>query len=292
MKNRIGLCILFSLFLAGGVTSVEAIKPLVEAQETSNAIVPNVTGIPSDVALQILQMAGLHAEIQRGSSRSLIVDSQEPRAGALLAVGSKVVLAVGGSVIKTSAPQAQVQPPVIFVTQPSVPAASDVQPFLAWYPKHFLNGKQDGQSDLYILGRQSKGQSNIFGAKPLNMASDGTVPIIMAPTGGWQYGWVPYGSYAPQQSSPQEIRPQPETDSGYSILNVPSDSVGRSVSVPPVMRLLQSDAEIAFKKKGLEIGKVTQIEDYQLRSGLIVKQSPAAQSFVAVGTKVDLWVVK
>lgn len=298
MKKRIGLCVFFVLLLlgsAGGISSIEALQASVTSPEASNVIVPNVTGIPSDVALQILQMAGLNAKIQRGSSRSLTVNSQEPKAGVLAVLGSEVMLAVGGSKIMTSeqvivfVPEQKTkgQPQTIMIQQ--VPATNvktlNVKTSLAWYPKKFLTNTQRSSSGPSILWSSSDGSSSTLRVEPLNTVK---VPIIMAPTVGWQYGWVPQGSYSPPQSSSQSIRLQSENLYEYSIQRVHVSSV----RVPPVVRLWLSDAEIAFKKAGLSIGNVTQVEDYYLRSGTILQQFPAENSLVPLGTRIDLRVVK
>ena len=309
MNTRIGLCILLGLSLlgsAGGNTSAEALQPLVETQDASNVIVPNVTGIPSDVALQILQIAGLNGKIQRGSGRSLTVDSQAPKAGSLVAPGSEIVLALGKAVIQsktlTTFTSKDTQHVTVMTTTPGTNTQEqqnmyytssvqlDVANVPAWYPKRFLEASQTNRSVPSILGTQrSGGPNNILGGKPLNTVSGDQVPIIMLRTEGWQNGWIPNGSYASSQS----VNVSPSSSLSSSGLNIQrAGDTFASVSVPAVRRLSFSDAEIAFKKAGLEIGSVTKIEDYHLRSGIVLEQFPAAKTLVQKGTKIDLRVVK
>lgn len=321
MKKHLLLYVLMSFILgnlAGGITSVDALEHVGAAQESSNTIVPNVTGIPSDVALQILQMAGLAAKIQRGPGHSLIVDKQEPGAGALVAQGSEVLLAVGNAEpeqpvepLGVAAPErtqgvlvagseaeqtilSQQQP--VTVQQPSIlyapnVASPEVQPKMAWYPKRFLTKAQPDSSTLSLFStQQPAGYSNIFQAKPLQIFSNKNIPIIMAPTFGWQHGWIPYAAYTPYTQT--QSSSQAESSSALSIQSAPTGSVTRSVEVPAVFRLLRTDAEIAFQKAGLAIGNLTLVEDYHLRSGIVLRQFPAAKTLVPVGSKVDLWIVK
>ena len=325
MKKRIQFCILIGFILGsfvGGSVLGEALQPLSATQGVEKVIVPNVTGIPSDVALQILQMAGLAAKIQASSGRSLNVDKQDPGAGSLVAFGSMVVLEVGGATSVSPELETLSLPQENFRSDGAAggsallgqegevnvlrelygPQSSDlqVQPMMAWYPQGFLTSDTRGGSSMpSLLGTRSapEGRSNIFKAKPIQIFSGDDVPIIMAPTEGWQHGWVPSVSYAPVRQPAYSYYTAGSSSSsiqvvsgarGYSV----SKSEGQLVSVPSVLRLFVSDAESAFKKWGLTIGRITQVETPQTRSGLIKQQFPEANSLVPKGTKVDLWVVK
>ena len=198
MKTRIGLCWIFLAILgiiAGGNVSVEALEPRTNIQKPSKAVVPNVTGIPSDLALQILQLAGFDGKIQRGLSRSLTVESQEPKAGALAATDIIIVLGVGGATLKTSVAENKSDSATVPETKqtvgiqgvrgqsspnlelPVTPQQANIKPIMAWYPQRFLTGATDAQT---------RGGPKTLG----NKSSASGVPIILAPTQGWQYGWT------------------------------------------------------------------------------------------------------
>lgn len=73
--------------------------------QQNNVIVPNVEGIPSGTAAQILRTAGLQPRVQQSANSGALVARQDPRPGYLLPIGSEVLL-----VTNTMIPAAQAAP--------------------------------------------------------------------------------------------------------------------------------------------------------------------------------------
>ena len=111
--------------------------------------------------------------------------------------------------------------------------------------------------------------SHITTLPTISLSSDQRYPKV---------GTEPEGVVGIQAVSPQRV-------------GVFETSVSPAVSVPYVLRLRQEDAVVALQKMGLAV-EIFQIEDPQVRPGLVVKQFPAARTLVPAGTKVQLWTAK
>lgn len=264
-----------------------------EIQRTK-VVVPNVGGISQDVAAQILQTVGLKARVQHASSRSLLVVKQEPVPGTLLSVGSEVVLSTGNIAVTTAS-----QPTAFSVTpeqskvlgerpypQQSPPISSSDRvtnsTIMVWYPKQFLSQEQPQPSVFQTQARRTE-SSNILRAPS---SSGEAVPLIVS-TGGWREGWFAADRRAIQGSD------NSAANTSRVFAHSSKDVRGATVvPVPRVIRLPQEDARTALQKSGLSIGTIIQVENFRLKSGLVLRQFPQARSIVPVGTEVQLWVVK
>ena len=154
MKNLYPLlaCVIISM------NFLTLVPGIVYAQQ-GEVIVPNVTGIKQELAIQILRTTGLQAQIQNMSHSSDIIVQQSPQPGIYLSMGSVVTL-VSTSVFKESSASWSSQQQNQITTYPSpsfqpaqtasvyqlyqVPASqywvgqTQVKRYPIWYPKQFL----------------------------------------------------------------------------------------------------------------------------------------------------------
>ncbi len=280
-------------------------------------IVPNVSGIPHDVAAHLLRIAGLRPIVKFDPQRSLIITQQEPKPGMLVVTGTDVIISTGtvSQSAVQSAPSAE--PETSYLTaipqedrtrsvsiqaipssQPTTQQrASQVTGAPQWYPKKFLGQVQDVQVQSFLRKRTlSSGSSNILGATPYLQQS--SRPVVLRNARGWQQGWFVPG-WEPGNTTVQAVNPPSLWSSiqgiGQSTIQAqPSDTTstaGEVVIVPPVLQLQQRDAAAALQMAGLVVGSVFSVQDSQTRSGVVTQQSPKAHSVVSRGTAVQLWVV-
>lgn len=285
-----------------------------DASAQENVIVPNVSGIPHDVAAHLLRIAGLRPIVKFDAQRSLIITQQQPKPGTLVIAGSDVILSTGAAAEAQAAIQSMqaVQPETSYVTvipqnEPvrSVTVQAAPQPVtqqsapkttsgLPWYPKKFLSPSSDVQTPNLLRSRimSSGGQSNILGATPYSQRQ--AQPVILRSARGWQEGWYVQG-WEPNNTAAMNA---PSTgnssiqggDGRSSIQAAGATSSGDVVIVPYILYLSASDAATALYKAGLNVGAIVAVNDPQAQRGVVTQQSPAARSLVQRGTSVQLWV--
>jgi len=278
----------------------------VDAQ--NNVIVPNVSGIPHDVAAHLLRVAGLRPIVKFDAQRSLIIAQQSPKPGTLVIAGSEVILSTGTSNESRAAVQAvpTYQPETSYVlpqqetssrsitiqavpqSQPiTTPRAPQAMGSLPWYPKKFLGPVQDVEVKSILRNRSlSTGTSNILNVTPYSKQQ--SKPVILRNARGWQQGWHVQG-WEPGTSTVSTV--QGSGDDWSSIQGGSGDALPADViAVPPVAYLPLSDASAALRKAGLSVGSVRKIDDPQAQRGVVTQQSPDAHSLVPRGTAIQLWV--
>ncbi|GAK51273.1 hypothetical protein U14_02516 [Candidatus Moduliflexus flocculans] len=295
------------LFFCGVALLMLVIVNAVSAE--NNVIVPNVNGIPHDVAAHLLRIAGLKPIVKFDQQRSLIITQQQPKPGMLVVAGTEVIISTGSSSESQIAvlPAQTVQPETSYVTvvpqqydttrsvtiasTPNQPAAtqraSQTTGALPWYPKKFLGPAQDVQIQGILRNpASSSGTSNILGATPYSQQSP--KPVILRSVHGWQEGWYVQG-WEPGKTTGTS------SSAGNQILGGSSGESstllsGEMAIVPPILYLPVADAASALRKAGLSVGSVVAVDDPQAQRGVVTQQSPSVRSVVPRGTAVQLWV--
>ena len=287
-----------------------------DASAQENVIVPNVSGIPHDVAAHLLQIAGLRPIVKFDAQRSLIITQQQPKPGTLVIAGSDVILSTG--VVEDAQRAVQsiqvVQPETSYVTvipqnEPTRSATIQTVPQtvtqqsapkttrgLAWYPKKFLSPSSDVQTPNLlrsrILSSESGGRSNILGATPYSQRQ--AQPVILRSARGWQEGWYVQG-WEPNKTTTMNVQYSGDSsiqggDGRSSIQATGATSSGDVVIVPYILYLSASDAATALYKAGLNVGAIVAVNDPEAQRGVVTQQSPPARSLIQRGTAVQLWV--
>ena len=314
MKQFLAVLIGFIMACVAGIGSVAA---------QDKVIVPNMAGIPQDVAAHQLQIAGLKPVVQFDRNRSTIVTQQHPQPGTLVPLGSEVIIATG--VITTQmhtltepqgASRSQIQGgerdrgldrPISIQAPPQQNSTrrTTATPALAWYPRRFLESNTARIQNIPQTRTPSSETSNILQARPFLYREN--KPVILRSVRGWQEGWHAQGNASGGQAVSTIESAQPENNSTqegqegrsriFSVFRIfrsdaqPTANVSTSMTVVPnVLQLQQSDAAFAINKAGLRVGGLTSIADMQARSGAIVRQSPQPRALVPVGAAVQLWV--
>lgn len=295
------------LFFCGAALLMLVVVNAVSAE--NNVVVPNVSGIPHDVAAHLLRIAGLKPIVKFDQQRSLIITQQQPKPGMLVVAGTEVIISTGSSSESQIAvlPAQTVQPETSYVT--AVPQQYDTarsvtiasvpnQPVttqrssqattgaLPWYPKKFLGPAQDVQIQGILRNpASSSGTSNILGATPYSQQSP--KPVILRSVHGWQEGWYVQG-WEPGKTTGNSASAENQ------ILGGSGESgallTGEMAIVPPILYLPVADAASALRKAGLSVGSVVAVDDPQAQRGVVTQQSPSARSVVPRGTAVQLWV--
>lgn len=309
MKQFLAVLIGFIMACVAGIGSVAA---------QDKVIVPNMAGIPQDVAAHQLQIAGLKPVVQFDRNHSTIVTQQRPQPGTLVPLGSEVIIATG--VITTQmhtltesqdASRSQIQGgerdrgldrPISIQTQPQPTSTRPTVAAPAWYPRRFLESNTARIQNIPQTRTPSADTSNILQARPFLYREN--KPVILRSVRGWQEGWHAQGNASGGQAVSTIESAQPETNSTqegrsriFSVFGIfrsdaqPTANVSTGMTVVPnVLQLQQSDAAFAINKAGLRVGGLTGIADTQARSGAVVRQSPQPRALVPVGTAVQLWV--
>ncbi len=311
MKQFFAVLIGFIMACVAGIGSVAA---------QDKVIVPNMAGIPQDVAAHQLQIAGLKPVVQFDRNRSTIVTQQRPQPGTLVPLGSEVIIDTG--VITTQmhtltesqdASRSQIQGgerdrgldrPISIQAPPQQNSTrrTTTTPALAWYPRRFLESNTARIQNIPQTRTPSADTSNILQARPFLYREN--KPVILRSVRGWQEGWHAQGNASGGQAVSTIESAQPETNSTqegrsriFSVFGIfrsdaqPTANVSTGMTVVPnVLQLQQSDAAFAINKAGLRVGGLTGIADTQARSGAVVRQSPQPRALVPVGTAVQLWV--
>ena len=314
MKQFLAVLMCFIMACVAGIGSVAA---------QDKVIVPNMAGIPQDVAAHQLQIAGLKPVVQFDRNRSTIVTQQRPQPGTLVPFGSEVIIATG--VITTQiqtlakpqdASRSQIQGgerdrgvdrPISMQAQPQQASMrrTTATPALAWYPRRFLESNTARIQNIPQTRTPSADTSNILQARPFLYREN--KPVILRSVRGWQEGWHTQGNASGGQAVSTIESAQPENNSAqegqegrsriFSIFRIfrsdaqPTANVSTGMTVVPnVLQLQQSDAAFAINKAGLRVGGLTGIADMQARSGAVVRQSPQPRALVPVGAAVQLWV--
>ena len=285
-----------------------------DASAQQNVIVPNVSGIPHDVAAHLLRIAGLRPIVKFDAQRSLIITQQQPKPGTLVIAGSDVILSTGAAAEAQAAIQSMqvVQPETSYVTgipqnEPmrSVTIQATPQPVtqqrapkttggLPWYPKKFLSPSPDVQTPNLLRSRimSSGGQSNILGATPYSQRQ--AQPVILRSARGWQEGWYVQGwepKSAAAINAPSSGNSSIQSYDGRSSIQATgATSSGDVVIVPYILYLSASDAATALYKAGLNVGAIVAVNDPEAQRGVVTQQSPPARSLIQRGTAVQLWI--
>ncbi|PID57703.1 hypothetical protein CSB45_05575 [candidate division KSB3 bacterium] len=304
MKRYIKYCMICLCMFLWVNPAAGYLEIMAEGREPLKVVVPNLKGIPSDLALQIVQLVGLNGKIQHAGPHTVMVIAQQPAPGALVASGSQIVLSLGETVRPEPRSTTQVTlqragqggaglaAPVVPATQQNqmsimyAPKKSvEVGTPLAWFPRQFLRNEHSRSMVPFLQRELPKTKENPYGVKPFRMTSSGSLPIVLVPTQGWQYGWIPsLDRVAPPQS--------PGVSASPGVAPVILSSGASAIQVPSYIRLSLSDAKLSIRNRGLAVGTVVSVAHSQMRSGLVVQQSPSAGVLVPQGTAISLWVVK
>lgn len=203
------------------------------------------------------------------------------------------VVTGGQSTILYQPPQPRVSP---YFVQDTVPRF-----YPSWYPRAFLVPATP-QASSQALSSQTLSQPVVSDgyAQPMYyITADEAASYIGQPSSSTtetsRITAIPVISVDPDLRYPK-VGPEPEGWMGIQGITpqqagVYETSAFPALSVPYILRLRQEDAVAALTKAGLAV-EVFQVDDAQVRPGLVVNQSPAARSLVPAGTKVQLWIAR